>query len=240
MATELAQAYVQIVPSAEGIKGKIGEALGDEPEKAGKEAGEKAGHSFGASLAKGIAAVAATLTAAAVGLVKGVIDGAKETAALGDAIDKTSQKLGLSSSAYQEWDYVMNLAGTDMQSMTVGLKTLTNKLDDAKNGSESAQAMFAALGISMDEINTMSREDLFGETIKGFQGMADSTERAALANDLFGRSGQDLTPLFNQSAEATQEQIDRAREYGMVIDSAPGEGTKVTITIPAQWMKENA
>lgn len=217
MATELAQAYVQIVPSAEGIKGKIGEALGDEPEKAGKEAGEKAGHSFGASLAKGIAAVAATVTAAAVGLVKGVIDGAKETAALGDAIDKTSQKLGLSSSAYQEWDYVMNLAGTDMQSMTVGLKTLTNKLDDAKNGSESAQAMFAALGISMDEINTMSREDLFGETIKGFQGMADSTERAALANDLFGRSGQDLTPLFNQSAEATQEQIDRAREYGMVM-----------------------
>lgn len=217
MATELAQAYVQIVPSAEGIKGKIGEALGDEPEKAGEKAGNDAGHSFGASMAKGIATAAAAVTGAAIALVKGVIDGAKETANFGDVIDKTSQKLGLSASAYQEWDYVMNLAGTDMQSMTTGLKTLTNKLDDAKNGSESAQAMFAALGISMDEINTMSREDLFGETIKGFQGMADSTERAALANDLFGRSGQDLTPLFNQSAEATQEQIERAREYGMVM-----------------------
>ena len=50
MATELAKAYVQIVPSAQGIKGKIGEALGDEPEKAGKEAGEKSGHSFGKAI----------------------------------------------------------------------------------------------------------------------------------------------------------------------------------------------
>ncbi|MBR4743542.1 MAG: hypothetical protein IK082_05040 [Oscillospiraceae bacterium] len=50
MATELAKAYVQIVPSAQGIKGKIGEALGDEPEKAGKKAGEKSGHSFGKAI----------------------------------------------------------------------------------------------------------------------------------------------------------------------------------------------
>jgi hypothetical protein len=50
VATELAKAYVQIVPSAQGIKGKIGEALGDEPEKAGKEAGEKSGHSFGKAI----------------------------------------------------------------------------------------------------------------------------------------------------------------------------------------------
>ena len=28
------------------------------------------------------------------------------------------------------------------------------------------------------------------------------------------------------------------REYGMTIDSAPGEGTQVTITIPAQWVRE--
>lgn len=217
MATELAQAYVQIVPSAEGIKGKIGEALGDEPQKAGEKAGEESGHSFASAMAKGIAGAAAAVTAAAVALVKGVIDGAKETAAFGDMVDKTSQKLGMSASSFQEWDYVMNLAGTSMQNMGAGLKTMTNKLDEARTGSESAQEQFAALGISLEDINTLSREELFSKAIEGFQGMADSTERAALANDIFGRSGQDLTPLFNQSAEATQEQIDRAREYGMVM-----------------------
>lgn len=39
MATELGQAYVQIIPSAKGISGKIQEAIGGESEKAGKGAG---------------------------------------------------------------------------------------------------------------------------------------------------------------------------------------------------------
>jgi len=217
MATELAQAYVQIVPSAEGIKGKIGEALGNEPEKAGEEAGEKAGHSFGGALAKGIAAVAATVTAAAVGLVKGVIDGAKATAALGDAIDKNSQKLGMSTDAYQKWDYVLNLAGSSIENMAPGIKTLTNKMDDAINGSESAAAAFEALGISTADLANMSREEAFGAVIEGFQGMEEGASRAALANELLGRSGQELAPLFNQTAEATAEQLALADEYNMVM-----------------------
>ena len=39
MSTELGKAYVQIVPSAEGIKGQITEALGGEADAAGKSAG---------------------------------------------------------------------------------------------------------------------------------------------------------------------------------------------------------
>lgn len=39
MAIELGQAYVQIIPSAKGISGKIQEAMGGESEKAGKGAG---------------------------------------------------------------------------------------------------------------------------------------------------------------------------------------------------------
>jgi len=163
------------------------------------------------------AAAMAAVTAAVIGVITGLSDMIKETAEYGDEVDKMSQKLGLSTDAYQEWDYVLSLAGTEMSSMSTGLKTLTNKLDDAKNGSESAQAMFAALGLSMDDIANMSREEAFEAVIYGFQGMADSTERAALANDLFGKSGQELAPLFNQTREETEAQIKAAREYGMVM-----------------------
>ena len=180
--------------------------------------------SFGSSLKTGLSTAASVGATAVVALgttvvagTKALVSGVQATAQYGDEIDKTSQKLGLSTDAYQKWDYVLNLAGTEMASMTTGLKTLTNKIDDAKNGSEDAQAMFAKLGISMDDLATMSREDIFEATIYGFQQMEDSTERAALANDLYGKSGQNLTPLFNQTAEATQEQIKLAEEYGMVM-----------------------
>ncbi|MGD6877829.1 phage tail protein [Bacillus infantis] len=183
-------------------------------ETTGKAKG--ASEAFGKA-AKGMMAATAVVGTATVATAKGLYNMASQTAATGDEIDKMSQKLGLSKEAYQEWDYVMQLSGTEISSMSVGLKTLTNKLDDAKNGSKDAQAMFAELGISMEDIETMSREDLFAKTIQGFQGMADSTERAALANDLFGKSGQELTPLFNTSSEATKQMIEDAHQYGMVM-----------------------
>ena len=221
---EVAKAYVTIVPSLEGSQATITQELTGVTDEASEKAGESGGSKFGtkfASALKGgavaIGAALATATGAAIGTGKAFVTATKETATYGDMVDKTAQKLGLSNDAFQSYDYVLNLAGTDMQSMTTGLKTLTNKLDDAKNGSEDAQAMFAALGISMDDLATMSREDIFKETIKGFQGLEDTTERAALANDLFGKSGQNLTPVFNMTAEETEELINQAHEYGMVM-----------------------
>ena len=134
-----------------------------------------------------------------------------------DNIDKMSQKLGLSTDAYQEWNYVMQISGTSIDNMSMGLKTLTNKFDDAVNGSDSAIETFNRLGLSMEDIQGLSREDLFKQVIFAFQGMEDSAERAALANDLLGRSGQELAPLFNTSAEETQDLIKRVRDLGGVM-----------------------
>lgn len=66
MATELAKAYVQIVPSAQGIKGSITQALGGEADSAGTSAGK----SFGGKL---------------IGTLKGII----ATAAIGKALSAT-------------------------------------------------------------------------------------------------------------------------------------------------------
>lgn len=221
---EVAKAYVTIVPTMEGSQATITKELtgvtNEASEKAGSEGGAKFGDKFATAIKGASVAIAAAVTAAtgaAIATGKAFVDAAKDTAAYGDEVDKTSQKLGLSTTKYQEWDYVMKICGTEMSSMTTGLKTLTNKLDDAKNGSEGAQAMFASLGISMDDIATMSREDLFEKTIAGLQEMGDSTERAALANDLFGKSGQNLAPLFNMTAEETQALIDKANDLGLVM-----------------------
>lgn len=68
MATELGKAYVQIVPSAEGIKGSITKVLGGES----AEAGTKSGESIGTSL---------------VGKLKGIIAAAGIGAAVKTALD---------------------------------------------------------------------------------------------------------------------------------------------------------
>lgn len=58
MATELAKAYVQIIPSAQGIKEKLGETLGGEAKEAGKSAGNSMASSMVSTIKKALATAA--------------------------------------------------------------------------------------------------------------------------------------------------------------------------------------
>lgn len=62
---DIAQAYVQILPSTEGIKGQLEQALGGEASAAGESAGKKAGGKFTAALGVAAKATGAGIAAAA-------------------------------------------------------------------------------------------------------------------------------------------------------------------------------
>ena len=145
---------------------------------------------------------------------KQFVSAAKDTAAYGDNVDKMSQKIGISAESYQKWDYVMQRAGTSIDSMKMGMKTLSKQ-------AESNSDAFQKLGISQEQVASMSQEELFEATVRGLAGMEEGTERAALASELLGRAGADMGPLLNQGTEAIDEQMEMAEKYGMVMpDSA--------------------
>ena len=191
----------------------------------GLDDAEKSSSNFGQKLKTGLkvaagAATAAitTATAATVALTKKFVDVAKATAETGDNIDKQSQKVGFSKKSWQEWNYVLNLAGSSMESATMGIKTMTNQVAQAKKGNDESVAAFKKLGISIKDLKTSSREEIFEKIISGLQKMPESANRAAIANKLLGRSGQELTPLFNQSAESTKNLIAQANKLGIILD----------------------
>ena len=218
---EVARAVVTIVPTMEGAQQTITSELTQAASSPGvSNAGKTAGSNFMGGVGRGLAvagAATAAVGAAAIKAGDAFADAAGEVAEYGDNIDKMSQRLGLSYEGFQKWDYILGQSGVDIDSMQTGLKTLTNQLDDARNGSADAQARFEALGLSLEDISNMSREEVFESVISGFQQMEDSTERAALANDLFGKSGQNLTPLFNQSVESTQALAQAAEDLGLIM-----------------------
>lgn len=132
-----------------------------------------------------------------------------------DRVDKLSQRLGLSREAFQEWDFVMSQSGVSIDSMQSGMKNLTQRMDEANNGVGKGAEAFEKLGVSIDE--SMTQEEAFEATIKGLQGMEDGVERAALAQDLFGKSGQEIIPLLNMTAEETEALKEQAHELGIVM-----------------------
>ena len=66
-----------------------------------------------------------------------------------------------------------------------------------------------------------------------------------MANDLFGKSGQNLAPLFNTTAEATQELINNAENYGMIMSddlvsaSAAFQDSMTTLSGTLTGLKNN-
>jgi len=210
---DLAAAYVQIIPSAEGITDSITQVLDPEAEKAGASAGEKISGGLGSKL-KSIA----TTGLAAFGVISGAATtatgalaaGVGSIAEYGDNIDKMSQKMGMSAESYQEWDAVMQHSGTSMETMKASMKTLANA---AETGSEA----FELLGISQEEIANMSQEELFEATITALQNVDDETQRTYLAGKTLGRGATELGALLNTSAEDTQAMRDRVHELGGVM-----------------------
>ena len=124
MAIEVAQAVVTIMPSLQGAQKSITEQLApaaaSASESVGKSSGQKFSSSFSGALksgAKVIAGAVVASVASVAALSKSFLDAAKSTAAYGDNIDKMSQKMGLSSTAFQEWDFIAQHSGTSMDSL---------------------------------------------------------------------------------------------------------------------------
>lgn len=189
---------------------------GKEMKETEKEAGKfgdtlKNGLAAGAKVAA--AAVAAVATAAVAATAK-LVDAAGETAEYGDNIDKMSQKLGMSAEAYQEWDFIMQHSGSDIDKMSTSMKKLADAVQDP---SKDAAAAFEKLGINLEEAKNLSQEDLFAKTITALQGLEEGTERTALANDILGKSAMDLGALLNTSAEDTEAMRQQVHDLGGVM-----------------------
>lgn len=233
----IAQAYVQIKPSMDGVS--------DDLQKAMSSAGAESSNSFGSSFSSGLkkagaiaAGATAAVTAAAVKATQSFVSAASEVAVYGDNIDKMSQKMGISAESYQEWDFVMQHCGTSMETLKSSMKTLANA---AENGN----AAFEALGITQEEIANMSQEQLFDATLAALQQVEDETTRTYLAGQTLGRGATELGALLNMSAEDTAAMREEVHALGGVLSdeavaSAAGfQDALQNMTVAASSLKNN-
>lgn len=183
----------------------------------GLKGAESSANSFGATLSQGLgvaasvgAAALTATTAATIAGTKAFVDGVSDVAQYGDRIDKLSQKMNLSAESFQEWDFIMQHAGTSIESMQASIKTLSSA---AETGNEA----FEKLGLSQEEIANMSGEELFEATITALQNVEDETQRTYLAGQLLGRGATELGALLNMSAEETEAMKQQVHDLGGVL-----------------------
>lgn len=168
---------------------------------------------------KKVAGVLATVGSAISVAGGAILRASNQYAVMGDRIDKMSQKIGMSRKAFQEWDYIMSQNGGSVESLQMGFKTLTTQIEGVQKGSKDSVNAFNALGVSVKDANGQfrSQDEIFNDTIRKLQQIKNPTQKAMLANRLFGRSAAELRPLLNKEAEAVDNLRDKANKMGLVI-----------------------
>lgn len=170
---------------------------------------KKVGAAAFKGLAVGIAAVGTAAVAAGVGFSALV----NRTAEAGDRIDKMSQRLGLSRQGFQELDYILGQNGVSIDSLGNGVKQFSQQLYGLQTGVASSRELFAQLGLGAATA-AKSQEDAMKDVIIAFQGMEEGAEKATLAQKLFGRNGQEMLPMLNQSKGSIEELIEKYEKLG--------------------------
>ena len=215
---EVARATVTLVPNMAGSQAEITSQLTGVTREASQRAGDEGGQAFGERFAGAVrtatAAIGAALTAAtaaAVATGASFLNAADDIAELGNQIDKESQKMNMSTTAYQEWDFILQHTGSSIDGMKTSMRRLTTA---AEEGNEA----FDALGISQADLANMSPEETWNATIAALQNVEDESERTVLASQLLGRGATELAPLFNMTAEETEALRQQVHDLGGIMD----------------------
>lgn len=168
------------------------------------EAGKKAGVSAGGLLK---AAAAAGALYKGYGFLKGSINTtvnlAKSTAAF-------SRASGLDQKASQAWVVTAQQRNIDTKQLQMGMATLGRNLGGLGTATKASGAAFQKLGIDQAALIKMPMQERMSHLANAFQALPDGVDKAALAQKLFGRSGQSLLPILNSGADALNQQLDAA------------------------------
>jgi hypothetical protein len=169
--------------------------------------------------------IGASLRSAATGFLAfagvGISIGAATTAIKG-AIDRADQlrdasiRLGVGVETLSAFGYAAQQTGTDIEELNKGLLRLSRNATTALDPKSRQAGLFEALGVSKDALTDLNK--LVPQVANAFAGMEDGATKAALAQELFGRSGANLIEFLNQGESGLKTLTDRARELGIVID----------------------
>lgn len=167
-------------------------------------------------------AVVGGFAAAVDGAVSAVSALVHEVVELGDALDIQSRRMGISSTELQRWRFVADQVGTEAEDVDGAFTGLSRSLVQAANGQGAAARAFRELNVPLRDGNGELRDRgaIMRDTITALGQVDNRTRQAALAQQVFRRSGEGLLPLINASSEEIARLSSRFSELGGGIDEA--------------------
>ena len=202
----------------------LGDAIGGAADKLGIQLPEGASKALNSlnGISAGTAAVAGGFAAVAAAIVKtekALIDMTKEAAEGAKEIETFASITGQSEQQVQQMQYASEKLGVSYDRVRDSLKEITNKMQEAENGSADTATAFDKLKVSLRGQNGELRDaqDVFLDVIDALGNVENQSERDALAMDLMSESAQELNPMIEAGRETIQQYAQAASDMGLVL-----------------------
>jgi len=151
---------------------------------------------------------------------------AKAIADMGSELVDMSQRTGVSVEALSSLGFAAAQSGSDLATVETGLKKMQKTLTAAAMGSVSAQDALKLLNITIADLDDLSPDQQFKLLADRISQIQDPTVKAALAMEVFGRSGTALLPLFNDGAAGIEALQKQAEKLGLVMSTEDAQAAE--------------
>ena len=138
-----------------------------------------------------------------------IIQGFSTAIEKGDELQDIAEKFGVSASKLQMLGNAASVFGSGLDQVSAGLNKLSlaqQKAVSGESGSEALVATFAEVGISLEELRSITAEDIFLKIADSFASGANDGRQFVVVNELLGKAQTDLIKVLNQGSEAIIEQ----------------------------------
>lgn len=178
--------------------------------------------------AAGIRGVGSQLASSKIGLgsilteavtTVGIAGAVKAYAAAGATLHQLSQRTGMTVEQLSKLKYAAAVTHVELDDVANGLRGMDKFMGKVNDGGEETQKTLHHLGLTAADLKGLNPDQLFEKLATGVGRVADPTERAALAMQVFGRGGALLLPVINNLAALQKE----AEEMGFVMSEETAE-----------------
>ncbi len=133
------------------------------------------------------------------------------------AVDDLSKRTGVSAQTLQAYQFAAEQSGVSVETFGKGIQKLGINLGEAQTGNRSAIKSFADLGLSVEELTRLSPEQAFEKVAAAISQLPNPAQQAAAAVSLFGKSGAELVPVFQEGAGYLAEMRAEAERLRLVL-----------------------
>ncbi len=134
------------------------------------------------------------------------------------AIKETADRVDFSTTALQQWRFVAEQSGASAQTLDNALSMFSRTLGTAASGSHEAQKALARIGVTLNDLNTQSPEQIFERTREAISKLESAGQRNQVMFQLFGRQAKELSGVFSSTSSEVDKLRTASEKMGAVMD----------------------